>query len=363
MERFDVAIIGGGPAGASIAIALAKGTASRSVAVLEKSGYEAARIGETLPPEARVPLSQLGVWDRFLEQGHRPSPCTTAAWGQEELEENPFVFNPYGNGWHLDRRRFDAMLASAAAAAGATISRHARMTSCTLAASADWHVDYVCGNRPRQLRARFLVDATGRACLAARRQGAVRRRDDRLTGVVGLFEGCHRGQEHGTLVEASAGGWWYSAPLPDARLIVAFMTDSDLLPPAQLNLRAFWLRQLEATVHTRARTSALTAERRPLQWMAAASELLESSGGDGWLAAGDAALSFDPLSSQGLYKALQSGLLAAATIEDVLRGTKTSVSDWSQSNRNSFDRYLRTRRAYYGRERRWPDAPFWRRRH
>src|SRR5688572_11234517 len=108
-ERFDVAIIGGGPAGTSSAIALAR--TGRSVAVLERSGYEEARIGETLPPEARVPLVRLGVWDRFLEQGHARSPGTASAWGREELEENDFIFNPFGNGWHLDRRRFDAMLA------------------------------------------------------------------------------------------------------------------------------------------------------------------------------------------------------------------------------------------------------------
>ena len=117
METFDVAVIGGGPAGASAAIALARNGRGRSVAVLERSGYETARVGETLPPEAQVPLGQLGVWERFLAQDHTPSPRTSAAWGQADLEENQFICNPYGNGWHLDRQRFDAMLASAASSA------------------------------------------------------------------------------------------------------------------------------------------------------------------------------------------------------------------------------------------------------
>ena len=62
-KPFDAAVIGGGPAGASLAIALSR--ARRSVAVLERSGYEQPRIGETLPPAACVPLAELGVWDWF----------------------------------------------------------------------------------------------------------------------------------------------------------------------------------------------------------------------------------------------------------------------------------------------------------
>ena len=366
IDRFDVVIIGGGPAGTATAIALAKAARpGPSIAVLERSRYERARIGETLPPEALIPLSQLGVWDRFLEQGHAPSPGTAAAWGREELEENDFIFNPYGVGWHLDRSRFDAMLASAAADAGATIHRHARMTACQRAASGDWLVEYLRDDRPCELRARFLVDATGRACLAARRQGARRLSSDRMTGVIGLFTAPSHDQEYRTLVEASAAGWWYSAWLPDGRLIVVFMTDADLLPMGQPQLLSYWLRQLQQTVHTRARASAPTVERtqRPLQWINAASEVLGCSGGTGWLATGDAACSFDPLSSQGIFTALQLGLLAAETIDEVLRKPQATGHDWSPSNRQRFDRYLRTRRAYYELERRWPGAVFWRRRH
>jgi flavin-dependent dehydrogenase len=360
---FDVAVVGGGPAGTSIAIALARNArAGRSVAVLERSSYAHARVGETLPPEARVPLARLGVWDRFLEQRHAPSPGTVSAWGQEETEENDFIFNPYGNGWHLDRRRFDAMLASAAAEAGATLHRNARMTAYEHRPSGEWRVEYVCDGRPGQLQARFLVDATGRACSAARRQGATRLRTDRLTGVIGLFEAFQLEPPYRMLVEATAHGWWYSARLPDTRLVAAFMTDADLLPLGQSQLLGHWLQQLQSTVHTRLRTTGLTVE-RPLRWMAAASEVLECSGGPRWLATGDAALSFDPLSSQGIYQALQSGLMAAETIEAVLQGQTSATLDWSRRNRNIFDRYLRTRQAYYGLERRWPESVFWRRRH
>ena len=72
-------ILGGGPAGTACAIALAN--AGRAVTLLDRSSYDSPRVGEALPPEVRRPLSELGVWDRFLACGPLPSPGITAAWG------------------------------------------------------------------------------------------------------------------------------------------------------------------------------------------------------------------------------------------------------------------------------------------
>ncbi|MDQ4070678.1 MAG: FAD-dependent monooxygenase, partial [Actinomycetota bacterium] len=126
--RFDVAVVGGGPAGGAAAIVLAAHGAR--VVLLERSGYDGARIGETLPPEVRLPLERLGVWDRFQDGGHLPSPGIVAAWGGPEPYANDFILNPYGCGWRVDRNRFDSMLAAAAEQAGATLLTHAVARRC-----------------------------------------------------------------------------------------------------------------------------------------------------------------------------------------------------------------------------------------
>src|SRR5262245_58530852 len=124
----EVVIAGGGPAGAAAAIALAK--AGRSVVVIERSAYDQTRIGETLPPAARKPLAQLGMWDDLIEQRHAPTPANISAWGTDDLNETHFIFNPNGNGWRLDRRQFDAMLASTAAKLGAAVHTDAHINTC-----------------------------------------------------------------------------------------------------------------------------------------------------------------------------------------------------------------------------------------
>src|SRR5947209_19913475 len=59
---------------------------------------------------------------------------------------------------------------------------------------------------------------------------------------------------------------------------------------------------------------------------AAASQRLETCKGDGWLAVGDAASTFDPLSSQGIIKGLRSGICAARSICRYLRGHKKALA-------------------------------------
>ena len=206
-KRFDVVVLGGGPTGTATAIALAH--SGQTVAVIERSNYDHVRIGETLPPGARLPLVNLGVWDRFINEGHAASPAILSSWGQDELYENHFIFNPYGHGWHVDRRRFDEMLALVAEEAGVEVCRGARLMSCLPVAKRDWQVELTSGSEQRSLQAMFLVDATGRASVLARWQGAKRIFYDRLVSIIGFFSsGSAEGEtDHQTLVEAVEEGW------------------------------------------------------------------------------------------------------------------------------------------------------------
>ena len=367
----DVAVLGGGPAGAAAALMLAR--AGCSVVVIEKSHYEQARIGETLPPAVRPLLARLVVWEPFLAAGHMPSPGVLSVWGQDELHETHFIFNPYGQGWHLDRQRFDAMLAQAAGQAGARLCCGARLTACLPLAGDRWQVAFTYGDsstrREHQLRARFLIDATGRAAVLARRQGAHRLNADRLVGLAGVL--AARSQESdrpedqcdsSTLVEACADGWWYSALLPGGRLMAVYMTDADLLRRNRGAWHAFWQARLQQTIHTRSRLHAFDLQGVP-RAVAACSSRLDCVSGRGWLAVGDAAMAFDPLSSQGLMQALASGIYAGEAVSGHLAGEAAAMDKYDIRAYDAFREYSRLRAVYYGRERRWPQSVFWQRRH
>jgi flavin-dependent dehydrogenase len=359
--RYDVAIIGGGPAGTATALVL--GRSGLSALVLESSRYDRARIGETLPPRVRVPLTQLGVWERFMSEDHRPSPANVSAWGDAELQEAHFIFNAYGNGWHLDRARFDKMLASSAEEAGATVSCGARLTSCLRSSPhGDWRVWFTTDGVKQTARASFIVDATGRAALHARRHGARRVLYDSLIGIVGMFSLDVEQTDNRTLIEACDSGWWYSATLPGDQLIVVFMTDADVWHRDGRHAVEQWRQRLALTRYTRERAGQRSLQ-PPLRMMTARTSRLDRIAGPGWLAAGDAASTVDPLSSQGITTALQSGLIAGRAIKRWTGGRSDAFVEYERYVDNEFDSYLKAREMHYARERRWPESTFWRRRH
>jgi flavin-dependent dehydrogenase len=356
---YDVVVAGGGPAGAAAALTLVR--AGRSVLMLERSRYDRPRIGESLPPSIRSPLMRLGVWEQFLADAHQPSPGTISVWGDGEPYENQFVFHPHGRGWHLDRARFDRLLAAVAEERGVAVRIDSRVTAVERRPGG-WAIELVEQGIASRCRARFLLDASGRQAAFARRHGARRINRDRLVGLSQLLIPIEK-QANGdrrTLVEATPEGWWYSAFLPGSQWIAVFMTDADLLPPRS-SWPMYWLARVRDAPWTRARLSGCQAAGAP-RVSAASSSWLEPAGGPGWLAAGDAALAFDPLSSQGVSRALTSGMAAAEAIDGCLAGRPAAAVEYAQSISAALRRYSVAHAAHYGRERRWPQSAFWRRR-
>ncbi len=352
---FDAVVVGGGPAGAAVAIALAR--RGLTAAIVERDQAPRARVGETLPPSSRVPLEALGVWPRFAAAGHEEAVGNRSSWGSERFEEAHFIQSAYGPGWHIDRQRFESMLLEAAEGAGATVLRGARLDAISFD-GARWRV-----RAGRALEARFAVDASGRRAFLARICGARRVSIDRLVGaVVFLQAGGEDPEGRFTLIEADELGWWYSAALPGGRLIASCMTDGDLAARASLRDAGGWMRAARRTTATLRRISAYARPEAPPRLWPAGTSRLSSVVGPGWLAAGDAAVSFDPLSSQGLCTALESGIDAAEAIHAHLRGDGAAFGRYAGLVTARYRDYLVERARHYGAEHRWSGAPFWRRR-
>jgi 2-polyprenyl-6-methoxyphenol hydroxylase-like FAD-dependent oxidoreductase len=354
LAEFDVLIAGAGPAGAATAISLADFAPELRVGIADLPASDGLRVGETVPPQIKPILEHLKVWPSFQADRHRDSYRTLSAWGGAELASNEFLFQTHQVGWRLDRARFDAMLRTLAAARATSI---AAKVDAVAREGPQWRLHLSDGTRPT---ARFVVDASGRGSFLARTQGVRADTRDRLVGSVMLFADA---PEDGTglLIETFAGGWWYTAALPDNRRIAACMSDADLVRPLGVGNLQGWLERLGETRHVR---HALDAA-RPLgapQLRAAGSRHIVRDTALPLLCVGDAASCFDPVSGQGIFKALRGGIFASYAIADSLRGNQTAATRFRRFVQSEFAAYLETLRHYYALEQRWPDRPFWQRR-
>ena len=347
-------VAGGGPGGCAVALGLRRHAPDLSVALIERSDYGGERVGETLPPHVRPVLEHLGVGEAFEGCGAREVYGTAAAWGDDALRPNDFVFGARGPGWHVDRTAFDALLSSEAEGAGAAVSR-GTLVEAVDGDAGEWSVRTSAGT----VRARFVVDATGHAGSVARKRGARAVDVDRLVAYARFFDDAGDDDPR-TVVEAFADGWWYAAGLPGGRRVVACVTDADLGRGLGLRDDERWSAALARTRHVHAGVSEQSAG--PLIVRPMHSRRLDRAAGTGWIAVGDAASAFDPLSSQGILKALRSGIFAAYAIADTLSGGSDGVGRYRRFVASEFDAYLRARAGFYALERRWANGDFWRRR-
>lgn len=359
-DDVDVLILGGGPAGCATALTLARLGIGR-VRVVEAGHYDADRSGETIPPNTRILLDKLGVWEDFLKEGQEPCLGSCASWGADALGYNDFLFNPLGNGWHLDRKRFDKFLARKVVDAGKVLSTGTRFDGCERAGDG-FRVRLKGDDRQgHSVNAHFVVDATGTRSSFARSMGASRLFLDKLLCITAFFE-LPAGASFSslTMLEAVEYGWWYAAKLPDRRLVVAIASDPAIVRQYALHKRDRFLEQLYKTRHVSAQLADCPLIDDSQMICAAPSFYLDEVAGSGWLAVGDAASAYDPISSQGIYKALLDGSRAGEAIAANLHGSQVELDEYRLSIASRFQQYLGNRNFFYEQEQRWPAAAFWR---
>lgn len=358
----DVCIVGGGPAGSAVALSLLQAEPDCRVMLVEASNYQEPRIGETLPPITQTLMEQLGVWEQFRAEPHLVTHGTSASWGESEVHHNEFLFNRYGYGYHLDRTRFDAFLASCAKTRGAQLLKQTRVLS-EKRTEQGWCLQLKTEHgEEASVESRFVVDASGRRAAFSRRQGAERIFYDRLTGYGVYFSiEAPRFQDDYTYVEAQAEGWWYSVLLPEAQAVTVFMTDRDIARQLTPNRLADWISLFEQTKNTSSRFGQIVPC-SDVRVYDAASHRLSGPTGPGWLAVGDAASTFDPLSSQGIFKALRSGIMASYAIRDIFSGKNNAYAVYADWVKTEYNHYLASKAIFYAEESRWSNRPFWLRR-
>jgi flavin-dependent dehydrogenase len=356
-----VLVVGGGPAGLATASALA-GRGLRA-SVVERSDYHDIRIGEHVSPLALRHLGAVGFPRAEGEETHLCSSGVNAWWGSPTPNHMDYIFHPAGRGFNLSRPRFDASLAERCRAEGTTILAPARLIRADWKTTR-WVVEVDFRGEAIVLQPEFIVDATGRRAVFARGHGSSIQDEDRQIAVVALGsnrkDAAHDGGR--VLIESVETGWWYFAPLSAGRSVCMFATDADLLPHrTRAHLQSWFRQQVRHARHIRKRIAQYRDLADPIV-RSARSQRLDRFSGIGWIAVGDAAMAFDPLSSRGIGKAVEQAGLAANAVAAHLAGDCEALQAYGNHLEEEYGSYRQERVRYYNMEKRWCGADFWRRR-
>jgi 2-polyprenyl-6-methoxyphenol hydroxylase-like FAD-dependent oxidoreductase len=320
----DVLVVGGGPGGSTVATLLARG--GLRVAIVERETFPRFKVGESLIPTCMDICRRLGVLDRVL--GHGFQLKYGAIFHDQELGlQSTFDFKP-GRPWpaftlDVHRAEFDQILLDhAAAQPGVTLHQPATVEKVAFDGhGATARISNAGGER--ELRAAFLVDASGRDAFLASRQGQRRPRPG--LGKVAIFayyRGARRfpGREEGHVrIYIFPEGWFWYIPLARDETSVGCVLHQRVVKARRGSLDELFADMVERC-HA-VRDNLRDAERvTELYTTANFAYSVDPIVGDRFLCVGDAVAFVDPIFSPGVFLAMQSGELAAGA---VLRAFRT----------------------------------------
>lgn len=355
---YDVAIIGGGPAGSTAATLLAR--AGRRVIVCEREKFPRFHIGESLLPVSMKTFARLGVHEKFERAGFLRKYGGEMASACSEEGVKFYFKDGYRSqnetSYQVPRAEFDKVLLDHAAEHGAEVREETLVKTIEFFSDRAALVVQSKSAAEEKISARYVIDASGRHSVLGN-HFKLKETYPHLQkiSIFAHYEGvpAEEGRD-GTLTRQlrATDRWFWYIPLPNDRASIGVVLDTALFKQAKKSPEQFLEESLAEQPFLARRMT--HARRITPAWASADFSYRQTRlTGDRWMLAGDAAGFIDPVFSSGVFLALLAGEQCADILDVVLdspRKARRFFAGYERLLRRVMKSYLRFVDAWYSKE-------------
>ena len=329
-NKYDVIVVGGGPAGSTTGALLAE--KGHDVLILEKEKFPRYHVGESLMPFCYFPLERLGLVDTLMEAANPRKYCVQFV-RQDGFLSQPFYFfqhfdHPSSTTWQVWRSEFDKMILDKARENGASVLEETQAKS--LIKSENRVEGVVVESKDLgelELRAPLVIDASGRDCFAAHKEKwMVRDPELKKIALWTYYKGAKRdpGLDEGatTVAYLPGKGWFWYIPLSGDVVSVGIVAEHQYLFNGSTKDHAeIFQREIQNNewIKEHLAEGEQTGEYRVTGDYSYRNRYCAM---DGLALAGDALGFLDPVFSSGVFLALKSGVMLADEVDEALKNNQ-----------------------------------------
>ncbi len=332
--KYDVIVIGGGPAGSTVASILSR--EGRKVVLFEKERFPRHHIGESLMTDTYFTFERMGLLEKLKASPFVRKYSVQFA-NPAGKESRPFYFfealhHESAVTWQVTRAQFDLMLIEHAADQGVDVHQETQIKRVLFDGDRAYGVEALLKDGTRQqFEAPVVVDATGQSAMLSNKFGW-RVRDPKLKKAVlySYFKDAHREPDlngGATLVlrtPKGSNGWFWYIPLENDITSVGVVADPEYLVQGRgQDLAKIFDEEVEKVEPCRSRLVGATRVDK-IYSILDYSYRSTHCAGDGFILIGDAYGFLDPIYSSGVLLALKMAELAADSIHDAFRNNDFS---------------------------------------